>query len=208
MEGLRVYRSLAVLLIVGAATANLTGCSTSTAGLRYESTTGPKVTSTGIPISVGTFVDQRGETPTWLGVIRGGFGNPIKTLEGDRPVAELVQESFTDGLKARGYEISASAPVTLSGTVRRLDADQYVRREANVEIVVRLKQNATGTTAFESTYSANRVEGSAVSLKAGIFGSLDDLQALLQKTLGEVIDKALDDPQFRTALNRSRDPGI
>lgn len=200
MARLRMLYSVAVLFLVGVAAANLAGCGTSSAGLKYEGDTGPKVNLSGASISVGAFVDQRGETPTWLGVIRGGFGNPIKTIEGDRPVAELVRTGFTDGLKARGYQVSPDAPVTLTGTVRRLDADQYVRREANAEIEVRLTRKGAATPAFERTYSANRVEGSALSLKTGIFGSVEDLRAVLQKTLGEVIDKALDDPGLRAAL--------
>lgn len=201
VAGFRLNCSFVALLLITVIAANLMGCSTSTAGLRYESASQTKLASNGVPISVGTFTDQRGETSTWLGVIRGGFGNPLKTLEGDQPVAELVQTGFSDALRARGYQVSPDAPVTLSGTVLRLDADQYVRREANAEIVVQLKHKDDRTAAFERTYTANRVEGSAVSLKAGIFGSIEELHTLLQKTLGEVIDKALDDPQFRAALN-------
>ncbi len=200
MAGIRVYWSLAACLLVGVATTSLSGCSTTSAGLTYEGAAVTKEAATGSPISVGTFVDQRGETPTWLGVIRGGFGNPIKTLEGDRPVAELVTAGFADGLKARGYRITRDAPLTLNGVVRRLDADQYVRREANAEIEVRLTGNGGAKPILERTYSANRIEGSALSLKTGIFGSVEELQAVLQRTLGEVIDKALDDPQFRAAL--------
>lgn len=194
MAGFRVHRSLVAFLLAGVAATILSGCSTSSAGM-------PKDASSRAPISLGAFVDERGETPTWLGVIRGGFGNPIKTLEGDQPVAELVRAGFVDGLKARGYQVSPDAPVTLSGTVRTFDADQYVRREANAEIAVPLTGTGGGAKPiFERTYSANRIEGSALSLQTGIFGSVEELRAVLQRTPGEVIDKALDDQQLRAAL--------
>jgi uncharacterized lipoprotein YajG len=201
VAGFRMHRSITAFLLAGVAATILSGCSTTSAGLKYESAGVPKDASSGGPISLGVFVDERGETPSWLGVIRGGFGNPIKTLEGDQPVAELVRTGFIDGLKTRGYEVTADAPVTLSGTVRRFDADQYVRREANAEIEVRLTGKGHGAKPiFERTFAANQIEGSALSLQTGIFGSVEELRAVLQKTLGEVIDKALDDPQLRAAL--------
>ena len=199
-----MHSSVVALLLCSIAALGLVACSTRTAGLRYESAPETKLASKGAAISVGNFIDQRGDTPTSLGVIRAKFGYPVKILEGDQPAAELVKTGFTDGLKARGYRVSPDAPVMLSGTVLRLDADQYVRREANVEVVVRLSHSDDTTTVFEHTYTANRVEGSFFSLRKGMFGSIEDLRSLLQKTLVEVIDKALDDPQFRTALNRKR----
>lgn len=191
---------LAGFLLAAVTAATLGGCSTTNVGLKYEGAGGPRVASGGAPVAVGAFIDQRGETPTWLGVIRGGFGNPLKTLEGDRPAAELVRSGFTDGLRGRGYQVSPEAPVTLAGTVHTLDADQYVRREANVEIEVRVTRRGVAAPSFVRTYSANRVEGSAVTLNAGIFGSVEDLRSVLAKTLGEAIDKALDDPALGAAL--------
>jgi len=58
---------------------------------------------------VGTFVDARGEPANWLGAIRGGFGNPLKNLESDRPVADIVGAAFADGLRARGVTVDPEA---------------------------------------------------------------------------------------------------
>lgn len=200
MTGFRRNPRLLGFLFVAVATVALCGCSTTNVSLKYEGTGGPQIASGRGPVTVGTFIDQRGENPAWLGVIRGGFGNPLKTLEGDRPAAELVQAGFVDGLRSRGYQISPDALATIAGTVRVLDADQYVRREANVEIEVTVTRRGAAAPVFTRTYSANRVEGSAVTMNAGIFGSVEDLRSLLAKTLGEVIDKALGDPALSTAL--------
>jgi uncharacterized lipoprotein YajG len=195
----QVWRARACKLAAVAAV-TLGGCGTTKGGLKYEGAGGTQVASGSGQVAVGTFVDQRGEVPTWLGVIRGGFGNPLKTLEGDRPVAELVRAGFVDGLKSRGYQISQDAPATIAGTVRALYADRYARREANVEIEIMLTRRGGAAPAFTRTYSANRVEGSAVTLRAGIFGSVEDLRSFLAKTLGEVIDEALGDPALIAAL--------
>ena len=78
------------------------GCVTDTVSLGYKPSAAIAAANSGVVISVGTFVDQRGETPTWIGAVRGGYGNPVKTLQTDKPVATLVQTAFADGLRARG----------------------------------------------------------------------------------------------------------
>src|SRR5690606_12667685 len=59
--------------------ASLCACSTTRVGMKYDSSRVQEVFAgqTGT-ISVGSFIDQRGEPAHWLGAIRGGFGNPVK----------------------------------------------------------------------------------------------------------------------------------
>jgi len=64
-----------------------------------------RASSSAQPVIVGNFLDQRDVPANWLGAIRGGFGNPLKYLESDRPVAEIVKIAFIDGLQARGITI-------------------------------------------------------------------------------------------------------
>jgi uncharacterized lipoprotein YajG len=185
-----------------ACTAVLAGCGTTNVGLKYAPATAPaKVTPATSPVVVGTFTDQRGEPPTWLGAIRGGFGNPLKNLESDKPAAIYVQSAFADGLRARGIDVPAQgAPYQIIGVVRKLDCNQIVRREANVEIELTVVDVKTGQQRFKRSYSASNLEGSIVALNTGVFASVDDLRATLEKTLGDVVDKALDDPALRAAL--------
>ena len=69
-------------------------------------------------VAVGRFGDTRKFESTYLGAIRGGFGNPLKKLFTPVPVSEVVAQSFRDGLTARGLLSAASdAPYTLSGVV-------------------------------------------------------------------------------------------
>jgi uncharacterized lipoprotein YajG len=149
---------------------------------------------------VGSFTDQRGEPANWLGAIRGGFGNPLKNLESDRPVSALVQAAFADGLRARGVKTDESSPFQISGVIRKLDCNQYVRREANADIEITVIDRASGQTRFSRTYTAANIDGSMLSLSTGIFASVDDLRAVTEKTLREVVDKALDDSALRAAM--------
>jgi uncharacterized lipoprotein YajG len=179
----------------------LAGCGTTNVGLKYAPATPPAKVAAATPVAVGDFTDQRGEPATWLGAIRGGFGNPLKNLESDQPVATLVQTAFADGLRARSVNVgAASAPYRLVGVVKKLDCNQYVRREANAEIEVSVIDVASGQRRFSRTYTASNIEGSMLSLNAGVFASVDDLRAVLQKTLGQAVDKALDDSALRAAL--------
>jgi hypothetical protein len=137
-----MLRSLAALTTILA----IAGCGTSSVGLKYAPATPPvKVAASTTPVAMGTFTDLRGEPPTWLGAIRGGFGNPLKNLESDKPAAVYVQSAFADGLRARGVDVPAQgAPFQMVGVVRKLDCNQYVRREAKVEIELTVVEVATG----------------------------------------------------------------
>jgi hypothetical protein len=150
---------------------------------------------------VQRFIDDRGEPPRWLGAIRGGFGNPLKVIETDEPVAVVVQTAFTEGVRARGAAGSAAAKrFEIRGTIKKLDCSQYVRREAHGIIEVAIIDTATGRERFRRSYSADQVDGSLIALDTGIFASTQDLKRVLEQVLNEIVDKALDDPQFRAAL--------
>jgi hypothetical protein len=178
----------------------LSGCSTTSVNLKYSpSTSVAKVSPSALPVSVGTFLDQRGNAPNWIGAVRGGFGNPIKVLESDRPVSELVRVAFLDGLRERGASVATSASAyQITGIIKRLDSSQYVRREAHVHLELTVI-DPNGQQRFTRTYTADNVDGSLISVSTGVFGSIEELRAILEKTLREAVDKALDDSALRSA---------
>jgi hypothetical protein len=179
----------------------LSACSTTSVGLRYATSTPPPLASPSVPsVAVGAFVDQRGESSTWLGAIRGGYGNVIKKLESERPVAELVRTAFAEGLRARGIPVDdAIAQTHVTGIIKKLDCSQYVRREAHVDIEITVLDKS-GQRRFTHRYTADNVDGSLLSLKVGVFASVDDLRVIMEKTLREAVDQALDDSTLRAAL--------
>lgn len=76
--------------------ASLVGaCSTTRGSLTYTPTAMvvPVGQSQSTHVTVGSFVDQRGETATWIGAIRGGYGNPLKVLEVSPSVSASVQDA-------------------------------------------------------------------------------------------------------------------
>jgi uncharacterized lipoprotein YajG len=191
----RILRLFATLAVT-----TLAACGTTRAGISYApSMSVTKATSA--PVSVGSFIDARGEQQSnWAGAIRGGFGNPLKVLELDRPVADVVRTAFADALLARGVgPAAAGSGAQLSGVVRKFDCDQYVRREATVEIELTVL-GAGGQSKFTRVYRSNNVDGSYMTLSAGVFGSIEELRTVMEKTLRETVDKALEDSALRAAL--------
>lgn len=188
-------RALCILAVV-----TLAGCGTTPVAINYKApATAQQFTGASAATSAGRFSDDRGEPPKWLGAIRGGFGNPLKVLEVEEPVAQMVQTAFSEGLRARGAA-KDNAKYELVGTIKKLDCSQYVRREAHGVIEVTVVQVAGGKQLFKKSYTADLVDGSMVSLATGVFASTDDLRKVLERALQQIVDQALDDPQLRAAL--------
>ena len=68
---------------------------------------------------------------------------------------------------------------------------------AEIEVKV---ADRSGKQRFAKLYKANHVEGSPITLATGVLASIDDLRDTLEKTLSEIVDKALDDPALQDAL--------
>jgi len=181
----------------------LSACtSTNSVNLAYKSsaTAVPK-TQDAPTITVGNFVDERGETATWFGAIRGGYGNPLKKLEAAPSVSAAVQSAFKDGLQARGLlSPTNDGSYQLSGVIKAFDCSQYVRREAHARIEVHISDKA-GKQVFSQTYTADELDGSLLAMNVGIFASVETLRALAEKSLTEVVDKSLDDTALRNSMH-------
>jgi uncharacterized lipoprotein YajG len=123
----------------------------------------------------------------------------VKVLEVTPSVSTAVQSAFAAGLQDRGFTTGAGKSSQISGVIKKLDCSQYARREAYAEIEVTVS-DSTGEQLFRRTYTADNLEGSVLSWSTGVFASEKDLRAVMQKTLDEVVDKALHDTALRTAM--------
>lgn len=190
---LTVFSTLVAAILLG-------GCTTTRVSLDYTPNSQPTALQSRPFATVGRFADYRGEPANWLGAIRGGYGNPLKNLEISQPVSDLVAKAFTDGLRSRGLlAVQGEGRYVLSGVIRSFDCNQVIRREANVDLQVILTEAGSGREISSRPYKKENVEGSLLSVGTGIFASVEDLRALTQKTLQEVVDAALDDPALMNA---------
>src|ERR1700731_447776 len=93
------YKAVVSAFLLGAFSL---ACSTNTVTLVYRPAVAPAAQSA-VPatlLSVGDFTDNRKEPLRWIGAIRGGYGNPLKVLETDKTVSELVRDAFRQALTA------------------------------------------------------------------------------------------------------------
>ena len=196
----------------------LVGCSTHRVQLAYSPP--PSRSSATLPaIMVGEFTDLRGRDAlrnngTWIGAIRGGYGNTFKTVLLEQPVHEVVTAIFTEALQARDALADPhddDTTLVLSGSVITFSCKQYMRRDCLITLNVILSDRATQNKIFEKQYEVYKFDGSVWAIDTGIFGSVNKLRDLAARTLSACVDKALDDGELinaaihpKTTLQHSR----
>ncbi len=186
---------LAVLLLGGCST-------TTTVDLPYDTSvvaSQPAVAATN-SVKILSVSDSREHDSYWLGAIRGGFGNPLKTLNTEVPVKDVVENAFTAALKARGLLASTGGDYGLEVVVNQFDCNQFLRREAHVRLHVSMVVFASGQQIYAKDIRVDKVTGSMITLDAGIFADVEDLRKVANQALQEAVDKVLDDPQFIKSL--------
>jgi uncharacterized lipoprotein YajG len=188
-----MFKSLCILAIA----ASLAACSTTRVDLRYEGSSALPKTASVQPIVVTAFKDARKDDPNWMGAIRGGFGNALKTLESNQPVAVVVQTAFADGLRARGVTLVSNAKLSLSGTIQKFESITVIRRAATIVIDLKVTDLASGQDLLSKTFEGEVIDSSSAG---GVFASIDNLRATTENALRQIVDRALDDTEVRQAL--------
>ena len=149
-------------------------------------------------VAVGRFRDDRGTGANWLGAIRGGYGNPLKTLRTEKPARDIVEEAFRDALRVRGLLAPAEeATFELRGSIKRLDCNYYFNYGAHAHLDVELVSESTKTLVFGDAYHSDQIKR---GMAAGIFGSVETLRQLSERALRAAIDQVFDDASFSSAL--------
>jgi len=179
----------------------LGGCSTNTVNISYDTAavaSPPAVAANSLKIL--SVSDGRKHGSHWLGAIRGGFGNPLKTLNTQVPVKDVVANAFTAALKARGFLASTGGDFGMTVVINQFDCNQYIRREAHVRLHVSIVEFASAQQIYDKDIRIDKVTGSLFTFDAGIFADVEDLRKVANQALQEAIDQALDDPQLTETL--------
>jgi hypothetical protein len=152
-------------------------------------------------IELGGFSDARGVDSHFLGAIRGGFGQPLKTLITEDSISTVVRAGFSEGLRARGLLHDGSeAPYMMTATIEKFDCSQYVRREAHARIAVTVRETVNGRILMTETFQRDLVNANPNLFDVGILASTDDLRAVAADALREIVDIALDSSKLKQAL--------
>jgi hypothetical protein len=185
----------------------LAGCSTNRVSLGYQPEAGTVVQRGPAVVQLGKFTDARGVDANFLGAVRGGFGQQLKTLVTDEPVSAVVRTGFSQGLAARGLLRDATdAPYTMIATIEKFDCSQYVNREAHARIAVTVSETASGRIVMNETFQRDLAKNNRNLFDAGAFASTDDLRVVAADALREIVDTALDSPKLKQALAAGAKP--
>jgi hypothetical protein len=183
--------------LVLAACLGLAACGTTTAPLQYQPPEARGLVRGAPVFAAVTATDTRGEKdPNWIGAIRNGFGMPLKELRTDAPVSDVVANVFTQGLAARGMLAQGSGAYALAVTVTTFECDQVERREAKVALALVVTDRRSGQVVYRDEAAADVVNGSALALDAGVFGSVEALRQVAMTALNQAVNQALDKPGF------------
>jgi uncharacterized lipoprotein YajG len=192
LKPLKIFAAFALAMLTAA-------CSTTAVSLRYDPSALPAGTAKG-PAVVGlTVVDNRQLDPTHLGAIRGGMGQPLKTLELDKPVTDVVRDAVLAGMTARGLAAPDKPKFQMTVTIDKLDCSQLVRREAHVLLQVKVVDLSGAHPPYSETVQANLADGGSLT-DTGILASTDDLRKVANDALQKAVDQLLDDAAFRSEL--------
>lgn len=186
------------LIIIACAISFLSGCSTHLTNVEYKGF-GVSTVSEESLINNVIVTDKRGTDSDWLGAIRGGYGNRLKTLRTQESTDIVVNKVYTDALiKSNLYTSSKDSPYSLKIEITKFDCSYYFNREAHAHVNILLIDNITSATKFSKTYKTDEVES---GFGAGIFGDVDTLRNLAETAMNKTVDKTLTDPEFIEALS-------
>lgn len=179
-------------------TATLTGCSTHLIDLDYaNSGISSKREAT---IANVTVIDRRGTDTNWLGAIRGGYGNRLKTLRTSTSTDVAIRGVYESALSENGIlSRDTNAPYALNVTINKFDCSYYFNREAHSNLEISVTRKSNNEIILRKNYKSDDVEP---GVGAGIFGSVETLAELAEKSLSNAINKMLLDPEFINAIEK------
>ena len=149
-------------------------------------------------VDLGRFIDARDEKGTALGSIKNEVGIPIKTLSTRKPVPELVHNAVGYGLRARGMLVDkGKGRYVIGARIKEYYVHQLASQEAGCVIQFEYFRRGNSSPLLVKTYRSQRNRRTP---KVSYFGDVDEVADVASAALNDVIDQALDDPEFRRLL--------
>lgn len=159
-------------------------------------------------VSVGGFIDNRGEEPRLLGTVKTPIGTPFERIYLKVPTEEAVQNAFLHGLSARGMIAPASkARFALEGSIEEFYCQLITKPYAYVRLNVDLVDVASNRVLYRHTYEGER---QSATFLPGQGDPVPTLRELASSVLQDAVDRAIDAPLAREWManpNRADGPG-
>lgn len=138
---------------------------------------------------------------TRYGTVKGGFGNPLKHLYSDIPIADNIKEMLEDALKYRGcLGERGNSDFILSADLKRLHSDIVLRREVDLSVSVNV-ENIKNNDVISWTENTKSLEPNGVI--QGVFVDMDQYQMNVQSVFVTMVNNILDNERLRSFLNTS-----
>ncbi len=172
----------------------ISACTFSQVSLDYQPSLAQVVKGRPI-LAVGPFVNSRGESSHYLGVVKTPVGTPLEYIQTRTPVEEIVRNAYSHACSARGMLTSRSkAAYIVTGEVLEMSCQQLVRPYAYVRLRMNVVKASTGEMIFTRTYAGER---QSAAYRPGSGSPVPVLRDLASRALQDAVDRALDDPEFR-----------
>jgi hypothetical protein len=174
----------------------LASCST-TSQVSLDYASGPGHIKPGAPeYSTRLFSDQRGLGPLDLGTVRTQIGTPLEHVQTRVPISEVVTNAFGYGLQARGMLTRPrAARFIVTGDILDLYCQMLVRPYGYARVRITILEAGTGQIVHSKVYTGER---GGTAYLPGSGSPVPMLRDLVSGALQDAVDRALDDPTFRS----------
>lgn len=165
----------------------------------YRDVVPPLGVSTANVVAV-TAEDQRpyvladSNTPQWVGMVRGGYGNPfgVHTASGQPLAIDLIQAA-TDSLKADGVKIApgTDADRTLSIVVKNWKSDTWYHTSVYFDVSAEVRDKTGQSLAMNMVSEKKKFENDSLLPSVKLQQVHDYFKELMDKLLNPSIRQAL-----------------
>ncbi|MBK8091619.1 MAG: hypothetical protein IPK32_06440 [Verrucomicrobiaceae bacterium] len=199
MSNHRLFRLFLLLLATGL----LSGCVTSSQiVLDYVPGKGARLWRGQPDFALGAFANRRGIDSRILGRVRSMAGVP-GSVHTAVPLEQMTANAFAYALKSRKMLTRrANARYLITGDVLTFDAGLITRPFAHVRVRMNVLEIQSGRVVFTKIYQSDR--GNA--FQRGHIPPVQEVREIASRALQDVVDDAVDDPEFRSRLQMRYEP--
>jgi hypothetical protein len=141
-------------------------------------------------ISVGAVNDRRDTPGAPLGTVHSGVGDSTKEIYTAQPLTATVRQFFIDALRNRGL-YDPNSPEQLNIDILEFDADQFIRREVDIDLLVALHDARTGYNRAVVPVRVEKMQGGLLNADNLVVGNFPAFQKFVEGALSEAADEGV-----------------
>lgn len=143
-----------------------------------------------IPISMGDVQDRRANPGSTIGTMHSGVGKTTKILETNQPLTAVVRQFFIDALEQQN-SYSPNSPNQIQVEILDFQADQLIRRDVFIDLLVTLRDARTGRTRATAPVKVQKAQGGLLNADNLVRGNVSAFQRFVEQALSEAVDEGV-----------------